>query len=382
MDGLGSVIQQVNDKHLEAVLRQIREAGFDAVMMEVLPTQTLQDFQAMIAESGLGLAPGYASIAIPSDHGVALAPGTAERVHWFDGIRRKAEESAFAGLDTVFLAPEVSWGPGAVRMLEAVAVGAGFSQSRLDEQIEFLAEATDVLQREGIRTGLHNHVGTWIETEDEIEQTLAAIPDLESSLGGATFTVVFDQAPFVEQSIEALAQEGLLGLVFAVVVILIFLVSVRSTLVTAISIPTSVLATFIGLQAFGYSLNVLTLGALTIAIGRVVDDSIVVIENIRRHYVGKADKLTSIVRAVREVGSAITSSTKDTGIFSASARARNTHLRAKLCAAGERSPSSPTKSGIIPHSSSGMVKSRCANHASTSSKGADSVSSDLPTVSR
>ena len=63
------------------------------------------------------------------------------------------------------------------------------------------------------------------------------------------------------------------------------------------------------LQAFGYSLNILTLGAITISIGRVVDDSIVVIENIRRHYVGKADKLTSIVRAVKEVGSAITSST-------------------------------------------------------------------------
>ena len=166
------------------VLRQIREAGFGAVMMEVLPTQTLQDFRAMIAESGLALAPGYASIAIPSDHGVTLAPGSSERVHWFDGIRRKAEESAFAGLDTVFLAPEVSWERNAVRTLEAVAVGAGFSQARLDEQIEFLAEATDVLRREGIRAGLHNHVGTWIETEDEIDQTLAAIPAL-----GASFDV-------------------------------------------------------------------------------------------------------------------------------------------------------------------------------------------------
>ncbi|RWR22402.1 efflux RND transporter permease subunit [Microbacterium enclense] len=146
-------------------------------------------------------------------------------------------------------------------------------------------------------------------TVDVSRAVLAAIPDLESSLGGATFTVVFDQAPFVEQSIEALAQEGLLGLVFAVVVILIFLVSVRSTLVTAISIPTSVLATFIGLQAFGYSLNVLTLGALTIAIGRVVDDSIVVIENIKRHYVGDAEKIPTIIRAVREVAAAITAST-------------------------------------------------------------------------
>jgi multidrug efflux pump subunit AcrB len=92
-------------------------------------------------------------------------------------------------------------------------------------------------------------------------------------------------------------------------VILVFLMSVRATLVTAISIPTSVLITFIGIQAFGYSLNILTLGALTIAIGRVVDDSIVVIENIKRHYVGDADKLQSILRAVREVASAITAST-------------------------------------------------------------------------
>jgi HAE1 family hydrophobic/amphiphilic exporter-1 len=138
---------------------------------------------------------------------------------------------------------------------------------------------------------------------------LDLLPSLEDSLDGAEFTVVFDQAPYIEQSIETLAVEGLLGLVFAVLVILVFLLSVRATLVTAISIPTSVLITFIGIQAFGYSLNILTLGALTIAIGRVVDDSIVVIENIKRHYVGDADKLASIKLAVREVATAITSST-------------------------------------------------------------------------
>ena len=136
------------------------------------------------------------------------------------------------------------------------------------------------------------------------------VPDLQDAIGDdAEFTVVFDQAPYIQQSIEALAQEGLLGLAFAVLVILVFLLSVRSTLVTAISIPTSVLITFVGIQAFGYSLNILTLGALTIAIGRVVDDSIVVIENIKRHYVGGADKLRSILLAVREVAAAITAST-------------------------------------------------------------------------
>ena len=91
--------------------------------------------------------------------------------------------------------------------------------------------------------------------------------------------------------------------------ILVFLLSVRATLVTAISIPTSVLITFIGLQAADYTLNILTLGALTIAIGRVVDDSIVVIENIKRHLVAGVDKASTIVHAVREVAGAITAST-------------------------------------------------------------------------
>ncbi|MDN4597011.1 efflux RND transporter permease subunit [Leifsonia virtsii] len=136
------------------------------------------------------------------------------------------------------------------------------------------------------------------------------IPDLEKKLGSdAKITVVFDQAPFITQSIDSLAEEGLLGLLFAVIVILVFLLSIRSTLVTAISIPTSVLITFIVMWATGYTLNIITLGALTIAIGRVVDDSIVVIENIKRQLVPGADRAVTIVRAVREVAGAITAST-------------------------------------------------------------------------
>ena len=137
-----------------------------------------------------------------------------------------------------------------------------------------------------------------------------AIPNLEKSLGHNTkFTVVFDQAPFIQQSIDSLATEGLLGLVFAVIVILVFLLSIRSTLVTAISIPVSVLITFIGMQASGYTLNIITLGALTIAIGRVVDDSIVVIENIKRHVSLGEEKVKAITAAVREVAGAVTAST-------------------------------------------------------------------------
>ena len=142
---------------------------------------------------------------------------------------------------------------------------------------------------------------------------VAAIPELEAALGENTkFTVVFDQAPFIEESIKSLAIEGLLGLFFAVLVIFAFLLSVRPTLVAAISIPLSVLITFIGMQAAGYTLNIITLGALTIAIGRVVDDSIVVIENIKRHIGLGEEKREAILSGVREVAGAVTASTLTT----------------------------------------------------------------------
>ena len=138
-------------------------------------------------------------------------------------------------------------------------------------------------------------------------QTL--IPDLTKKLGDVKITTTFDQAPYVEKSLNDLNREGLLGLGFAIVVILLFLLSVRSTLVTAISIPTSVLITFIGLNTTGYSLNLFTLSALTIAIGRVVDDSIVVIENINRHLSYGETKIQAIQNAVREVAGAVTAAT-------------------------------------------------------------------------
>ena len=134
----------------------------------------------------------------------------------------------------------------------------------------------------------------------------------------ADFVTVFDQAPFIEQSIHDLSVEGGLGLLFAVLVILAFLGSWRSTIIAAVSIPLSLLITLIGLLWSGNTLNILTLGALTIAIGRVVDDSIVVIENISRRRPRNADgtpgPLTAegVIASVRQVAGAITASTLTT----------------------------------------------------------------------
>jgi multidrug efflux pump subunit AcrB len=142
----------------------------------------------------------------------------------------------------------------------------------------------------------------------------ARIASLEQTLGNnTTITIIFDQAPLIEQSIEDLAVEGLLGLTFAVLVILGFLFSVRATLVTAISIPLSLLIAMIGLQLAEYSLNIFTLAALTVAVGRVVDDSIVVVENIKRRATGHPTlTMGDILASVKEVAGAVTASTLTT----------------------------------------------------------------------
>jgi inosose dehydratase len=162
------------------VLRQVREAGFDAVMMEVLDTQTLQNYASMIADSGLRLGPGYCQIGIPGDRGLDITVGSPEWVRWFDGARRKAEESNYFGLSSVFLAADVAW-EGDARTLTASAVGHDFDADRLDRVTEVLAEATEVFLAEGVTPGLHNHVGTWVETEAEIDHVLGAIPSLRAS---------------------------------------------------------------------------------------------------------------------------------------------------------------------------------------------------------
>ena len=94
------------------------------------------------------------------------------------------------------------------------------------------------------------------------------------------FITLLNQAPQIQASIESLQREATLGAVFAVIMIFIFLLSVRPTIVIAISIPASILGGLLIMGWQGVSLNLMTLGGLAISVGRVVDDSIVVLENV------------------------------------------------------------------------------------------------------
>ena len=130
--------------------------------------------------------------------------------------------------------------------------------------------------------------------------------------GKATITLVVDQSTYIKESVTSLWREGLLGAVFAVFVIWAFLRSWRSTLIASLSIPLSVVGALIILYSRGQSLNMLTLGGLTIAIGRVIDDSIVVIENTYRHLQEGDDVRSAAFTGTREVAGAITASTLTT----------------------------------------------------------------------
>ncbi len=153
-------------------------------------------------------------------------------------------------------------------------------------------------------------------TVDTAEAVRAQLEEIEEQIAAAEsdvdVSVLTDQSVYIEESIDALVREASFGAIFAVVVILVFLFSVRSTIVTAISIPLSMLITFIALWQQGISLNIMTLGALAVAVGRVVDDSIVVLEAIYRHVQRGESNRKAIFEGTKEVAMAITASTLTT----------------------------------------------------------------------
>jgi len=124
--------------------------------------------------------------------------------------------------------------------------------------------------------------------------------------GEIEIATVSDQSVFILESSEGL------GAVFAVLTIFLFLFNLRSTFVAAVSIPLSILTALVVMQVAGITLNILTLGGLAVAVGRVVDDSIVVLENIYRHRALGDDRLTAVTKGPREVAGAITASTLTT----------------------------------------------------------------------
>ena len=124
--------------------------------------------------------------------------------------------------------------------------------------------------------------------------------------------IYISSADLVQNSVQSMIKEVLLGALFATIVIMIFLRNIRTTFITIVSIPLSLCFTLFLLSWSGVTLNILTLGGVAVAVGRLVDDSIVVIENIFRKMQTEKFSVQMIIDATKQVGVAITASTLTT----------------------------------------------------------------------
>ena len=143
-----------------------------------------------------------------------------------------------------------------------------------------------------------------------VDQVKKLLPTLLGVPPGVKVGITFDQSIYIRRAIESLWDEAIQGSVLAFVVILVFLRSLTSTLIISIAIPLSILLSFICMYFLGQTLNVFTLGGLALAVGRLVDDSIVELENINRHLnIPGTPRRTAVLDAAREVAMPIFSAT-------------------------------------------------------------------------
>ncbi len=154
-------------------------------------------------------------------------------------------------------------------------------------------------------------------TVSVVDNVIKIIPKLTGVPNNVQTSISFDQSLYIRQTIAGLEQEAMLGALLAMLVIMVFLRNIRGTLIIIVAIPLSILITFIMFRFGNISLNIMTFGGLALAVGRLVDDSIVELEAISRHYNERKEgqtKIQATLAAASEVASPIFVSTLTTVI--------------------------------------------------------------------
>lgn len=137
-----------------------------------------------------------------------------------------------------------------------------------------------------------------------------AMPELQKILpDGMVLEMAFNSADFVEAAVSEVRETILLAVALVIMVILVFLKSFRATIIPALAIPVSIIGAFLAALIFGFTINILTLLALVLAIGMVVDDAIIVLENIYRHMEMGKSRMQAALDGSREIGFAVIATT-------------------------------------------------------------------------
>ncbi len=249
------------------------------MLLTLLPITTLEDLQSLEIPA-IPSAGGGAQPSTPSQGGKGTTPPTG------DGANQvQAQQSP--SIPTV--------------QLKEIA------------NIELVGKAESISRTNGKEAiGLKIVKGADANTVDVVNAVKEQVKEFESDEKGLEVISTFDQGRPIEDSVNTMLSKALFGALFAVIIILLFLRNIRTTLISVISIPLSLLIAVLLLNQMEITLNIMTLGAMTVAIGRVVDDSIVVVENIYRRMSLTGEKLKGMAlirEATKEMFKPILSST-------------------------------------------------------------------------
>lgn len=265
--------------------------------------------------SGLGISSGQVSKAL-LENNVTFPAGAVT----FDG--QTLPVRTFSGYDTI-------------EEIQGLVVGFSGPSSDPFSVPVLLSDVADVSPFDGAassisRTNGKPSLGLGVfkdpdaNTVDVSSEVLEALEGLTSLPPDVEIVIISDDGPEIQGQIDTLQREAVLGFLFAIVVVFAFLVnlrptvargvllSLRPTLVISLSIPLSIFAGILLMGLNGMTLNLMTLGGLAISVGRVVDDSIVVLENVYRHLQRGGDRMRVALEATVEVGPAIVASTLTT----------------------------------------------------------------------
>ncbi len=197
-----------------------------------------------------------------------------------------------------------------------VAYGPGGSLIRLRDIAEVndtwakVTRITRVNRQGGLFMPVFKQSGS--NTVEVAERANQAVAEINEALPNIHITPLFDSSVYIRQSIDTVTSSAIQGGVLAILVILVFLQNIRSTLVLATAIPISIIATFMAMFFWGLTLNVLTLGALALGVGMLVDNAIVVLENIFRLRSEGQSPEEAAANGTDEVAGAIVASTLTT----------------------------------------------------------------------
>ena len=173
---------------------------------------------------------------------------------------------------------------------------------------------TRINGQESVEVAVYKEGGTnTVTVVDDVVERFEAVREKLAQLDPRLeMTVITDQARYIRQSVEDVMRTAVIGGSLAVLVLMLFLRNIRTTLIISISIPVSVIATFFMMYVFDISLNIMSLGGLTLGIGLLVDNSIVVLESIQRKREEGLDIVSAAQTGASEVGQAVIASTLTT----------------------------------------------------------------------